>query len=97
MFEIEEDFKELHNNIVETYEYLSCICEDYTFKTYPIDEYSTEFQIESPYGTQVSVSHSITSGGNLETIVLRSDGNKNYETLEYHDSRENLANYLKML
>lgn len=97
MFEVEEDFKELHDSIIKTYEYLSDICDEYTFKTYPIDEYSTEFQIESPSGKQISVSHSIATGGDIETIIMNHYGENKYDTLEYHDSRENLANYLKML
>jgi len=97
MFEVEEDFKELHDKIVKTYEYLSSVCDDYTFKSYPIDMYSTEFQIESPSGKKISVSHPIATGGDLETIIINHDGKKRYDTLEYHDSRENLANYLQIL
>jgi len=97
MFELEEDFEELHTNIVKTFEYLSIVCNEYKFHTYPLHEFSTDFQIESPFGKKVLVSHSIDTGGDLETIIIHQSGKKLYDTLEYHDTRENLANYLKKL
>lgn len=97
MFEVEEDFKEIHEDTVKTFHYLCNTCNEFKFNTYPIDELSTYFQIENHCGTKISVSHSIATGGDIETTILNSDGVKRYDTLEYHDSRENLVKYLKEL
>jgi hypothetical protein len=97
MFDVEEDFKEIHDDTVKTFHYLCDNCNEFKFHSYPIDEMSTEFQIENHSGVKISVSHSIATGGDIETTLINCSGKKIYDTLEYHDSRENLVKYLKEL
>jgi len=54
------------------------------------------FKLKALLVKKVLVSHSIDTGGDLETIIIHQSGKKLYDTLEYHDTRENLANYLKI-
>ena len=97
MFDVEEDFKEIHDNTIITFQYLCNNCNEFKFNSYPIDELSTEFQIENKNGIKISFSHSIATGGDIETTLINCSGEKRYDTLEYQDSRENLVKYLNML
>lgn len=95
MCEVEEEFKEMHYNTVNTYEYLLKHCDDYKFLNYPIDEKSNSFNISSPKNNMIIVKHSIETGGGLETILMDKNDNLKYDTLEYHDTHKDLLEYLK--
>jgi len=96
MFEVVEDYKEMHSNAVKTFEYLIKNCDSFKFNNFPIDELSTGFEIESPTGNRIFIEHSIATGGDLETIHVENN-KKKYSTLEYHNSREDLLLYLQKI
>lgn len=96
MFEVIEDFKELHENIIETFHYIFDRCDNITFLNYPIEETSTDFKIQLPNGKIILISHSINTGGELETVHFNKENILQY-THEYHDNRETLMKYLNQI
>ena len=77
-YRLEENFHKINHEYINT----------------PSDTFSTSFKIITASGVKMSIAHTIDTGCGLETILLNDNNSLNHDTLQYHESREQLIEYI---
>lgn len=67
---------------------------NHDYITTPSDTYSTSFKIIINSGVKISIAHTIDTGGELETVLIKDDDSLNDNTIQYHENREQLIEYI---